>query len=353
MKISIIMPVYNSEKYLEATLSSILEQTYSNWELIIIDDCSNDNSFNIIKRIAKSDSRIKVYQNKKNLGICGNRNRGLEYATGDYIVFCDDDDLFETNLLKDNVEILLQNPKVDMIKFGRKLVCVDSNDKEFSSISTYMDVVGELTSRTKYSKYFLVRKSDVLYNLWNGFYRRSLIEENHIKFDEDMKFGSEDADFSYSFYLKSQVIYLNPKVYYNHYKRNASSTSRKFNVNKIFSIIKTAQHEFQIWEHINFNDIHNQYYRIVSTNININNIMLNQIFHFQSDMNYQERKSMYKVLYQQLLSDRYIVNFQIIKMLWQYNKKHFFVTLCLSTKMYWFIDLFYRISAKIKNRKWN
>ena len=114
-QISIISPVYNSSKYLHQTIASVLDQTFSDWEWLITDDCSNDNSVEIIK--STNDSRIKLIQSKENGGAGHARNLSLENATGRFITFLDADDFWEPNFLeemvsfikKENVELAYSN----------------------------------------------------------------------------------------------------------------------------------------------------------------------------------------------------------------------------------------------------
>lgn len=349
MKISIIMPVYNSEKYLADTINTIINQSYQNWELIVIDDCSTDNSYDIVKSLREKDNRIKLYKNEKNLGICGNRNKGLKYASGEYILFCDDDDFFEPNLIKDNVLLLNKYPSLDMIKFGRKLVFVNSSDEIFYEKETKMSVTGLVTD--KYQNYFAIRESDVFLNLWNGMYRKSLLEKHHIVFDEKMKYGSEDANFSYAVYLNSQAVYFNPNVYYIHFKRELSSTSRKFNKNKIDSIITTTKNEFLIWDNINF-DIINQVEANIALQSVLDNIMLNQVFHPESNFTYLDRKKLFYYVRKELFSKYYLLNHQINKKLWKKNKKHYIISKIINLKCYRLIDWAYMFVANIKNKQW-
>ena len=114
-QISIISPVYNSSKYLHQTIASVLDQTFSDWEWLITDDCSNDNSVEIIK--STNDSRIKLLQSEENGGAGHARNLSLEKATGRFITFLDADDFWEPNFLeemvsfikKENVELAYSN----------------------------------------------------------------------------------------------------------------------------------------------------------------------------------------------------------------------------------------------------
>ena len=107
-----------------------------------------------------------------------------------------------------------------------------------------------------------------------------------------------------------------------------------------------------IWQNIDFQNLENQYHRIIAINININNIMHNQVFHPHSKLKYQQRKAIYEKIKKQILDKHYLTNKEIIKKLRHNNRKHYIVTKVLSLKNYYFIDIFYKLSAKIKNRKW-
>lgn len=97
--ISIIMPAYNCEKYIEEAIISVIKQTYRLWELIVVDDGSRDNTVEIIKGLSCKDDRIKLYINKENQGVSATRNRGISLADGDWIAFLDSDDLWEKTKL--------------------------------------------------------------------------------------------------------------------------------------------------------------------------------------------------------------------------------------------------------------
>lgn len=105
--VSIIMPSFNSEKYIGAAINSILNQTYSNWELIIVDDCSVDNTTEII--LSFNDSRIRLYKNEKNSGAALTRNRALREATGRWIAFLDSDDTWHPEKLERQILFMTEN----------------------------------------------------------------------------------------------------------------------------------------------------------------------------------------------------------------------------------------------------
>ncbi|MEO9513942.1 MAG: glycosyltransferase family 2 protein [Flavobacteriaceae bacterium] len=107
--VSIVTPAYNSEKFILETISSIQNQTYQNWELLITDDASSDNTVNIIKKIASKDKRIKCFVNTTNEGAAVSRNNGLEMAQGRFIAFLDSDDLWYPEKLEKQLAFMIKN----------------------------------------------------------------------------------------------------------------------------------------------------------------------------------------------------------------------------------------------------
>ena len=107
--ISIVMPAYNCEKYVKEAINSVLAQTYQNWELLVIDDGSKDNTLQIINEFGKKDFRIKPLQNEENMGVSATRNRGIELASGDWIAFLDSDDIWESTKLERQLKVADKN----------------------------------------------------------------------------------------------------------------------------------------------------------------------------------------------------------------------------------------------------
>ena len=104
--VSIVMPAYNCEKYVVEAINSILAQTYRNWELLVLDDGSKDNTLRIIEEFSQKDSRIKALPNGKNIGVSATRNRGIELASGEWIAFLDSDDMWKPEKLEKQFEIV-------------------------------------------------------------------------------------------------------------------------------------------------------------------------------------------------------------------------------------------------------
>ena len=108
-KISVIIPTYNSEKYITETIESIQAQTHTNWELLITDDCSTDQSIDIIKSHQKNDNRIRLFLLDKNQGAGVARNNSIKEANGRYIAFCDSDDLWKQDKLAKQIKFMKEN----------------------------------------------------------------------------------------------------------------------------------------------------------------------------------------------------------------------------------------------------
>lgn len=107
--VSIIMPSYNCGRFVEGTIHSVQAQTYPNWEIIFVDDCSTDDTIEIVKRLQEQDSRIRLFQNKKNSGAAVSRNYALREAKGKYIAFLDSDDLWEPTKLEKQIKFMEEN----------------------------------------------------------------------------------------------------------------------------------------------------------------------------------------------------------------------------------------------------
>ena len=114
---SVIMPVYNAVPFLQRAIESILEQTYTNFELILVDDQSTDNSYDICESYLKKDNRIKLYQMQQNAGAAAARNYGLSNIKGKYVTFCDSDDYVDKDLLA-TAYIHLRECDIDCLKYG-------------------------------------------------------------------------------------------------------------------------------------------------------------------------------------------------------------------------------------------
>lgn len=128
--ISVIMGVYNDKKFLSKSIDSILNQTYKNFEFIICDDCSNDGSWNILKKYEAKDERIKIIKNEKNLGLASSLNKCIKISKGNYIARMDSDDISIKDRFQKQIEYLENNPEISVI--GTNVYYIDNSDHRYS-----------------------------------------------------------------------------------------------------------------------------------------------------------------------------------------------------------------------------
>lgn len=223
--ISIIMPVYNAEKYLKEIFQCILNQSYQKWELIAVDDCSKDKSGKICDFYAGKDSRIRVIHLQKNSGAGNARNQGMDEATGEYITFVDADDEISSNAYEEVVEIL-QKAETDVVVWG---VIEEYFNKEEQLISTNTLVLPEKKCKSKReveNNVLLLEQKTLLGYQWNKVYRSSLLKEHNIKFQSAILY--EDYFFNIDFMKYAESMYIMNKALYHYKKRFNESITTKF-----------------------------------------------------------------------------------------------------------------------------
>lgn len=226
MKISVIVPVYNGEKYLEKTIKLILNQPYKDIELILVNDGSTDNSKSICEKYVKTDNRIRLI-NKNNGGISEARNTGLNVATGEWVSFIDQDDE-----ISDDIYLRLNDlidSSIDMVVAGKKMLLVDdqSNIIQESIYNYENEIVDDELKELLYL--FNVNRDTRLLHLWNCLYKKSVIDNFKIKFNTNLKFGHEDSLFNFEYVTKCKKIKYVDGVVYTYSRRMATSTSLKKN----------------------------------------------------------------------------------------------------------------------------
>lgn len=211
--ISIIIPIYNVEKYLEKCLDSILNQTYKNLEIILIDDGSTDNSPNICNSYCEKDKRIKIIH-KNNEGVSSARNKGIELSKGKYIVFIDSDDYVSNEhievlydcIISNNVDLVISN----LIDISEDGIILNNEEKE-SFLMNKDQCLKELLSE------------DNFYHLCCGnIYRKDLLEK--IRFNCKYRIA-EDLDFLYRYIKQINSAYFLSKNTYYYLKREGSATN--------------------------------------------------------------------------------------------------------------------------------
>ena len=255
-KISVIIPVYNVDKYLEKCLKTVTEQTFKDIEIICVNDGSTDNSAAILEKYAKSDSRIKVI-NKQNGGLSSAWNTGLNNVTSEYVTFVDGDDYIEPDMLELAYSAMINND-TDYVCWGANIIATS-------------DILN-IKSQKKYHKIRycglqkvdnnLIRKTVV--TVWSKLYKTSIIKSNEIYFPT--KSGHDDNAFWLMYAPYTKNGYYIPKYLYNYIQRKNSimDLRRKERTEKIFDNIQL------IPPLINYYNTHNlteKHYDLLITNI--------------------------------------------------------------------------------------
>ena len=219
-KVSIVVPVYNAEKYLQQCIDSIVIQSYKNVEIILVNDGSKDNSLNICKQNANKDSRIKVISDI-NHGVSYARNQGIKNATGDYIVFIDSDDSVDKNYIYELVNATSEQD-YDLIICGYTEIHI-KNNKKIEKIAS-KEVIDKLTKDWK-KDYKLL--TGFFITPWVKLYKLEIIKKYDIRFPENFKIA-EDHMFNAKYLMHiSSYNYINKPLYNYIHQDNSSLTAMK------------------------------------------------------------------------------------------------------------------------------
>lgn len=229
--ISIIVPCYNIEKYISKTLESVRNQTFQNFEIILIDDGSKDNTGKILDDYSKKDKRIKVIH-KINEGVSQARNIGIENAVGEYIYFLDGDDLIEKNLLERANEVF-KNNKVEIFSFGFNMVYENEEIKRKYSSEKYNNQV--MKSKEFLSLFFTKKIGQ---HMCFFIVKRELVQ-NKIFFTKGLERG-EDLEFQIKMLLRDNSVYYDKTSFFKYVSRDGSVVQSKVKLN-IFNFLEVLE----------------------------------------------------------------------------------------------------------------
>lgn len=219
IKVSIIIPFYNSREYLNKCLESVINQTLKEVEVLLIDDASSDNSFEIAKTFAEKDNRIKLIKNKKNSGQGYSRNLGIEIAQGEYIAFLDSDDWIEPEIYE-KLYNRAKETDADIIKCQFYHVH-DQKEEKYR----YTNLIKDYDKVYKYSDTPLVLLGQSISFVWNGMYKKSFLQAKKLKFNNTKQ--SEDALFHWQTTIEAEKLVFMEDYLYYYNKNNAFSETTK------------------------------------------------------------------------------------------------------------------------------
>ena len=226
--VSVIVPVYKVEKYVARCIDSILNQTYPNWELILVDDGSPDDSGSICDEYAAKDNRIRVFH-KENGGVSSARNLGIEKSTGNLLMFVDSDDWINTQCIE---QCLNKAADSDLIRFGLQYIFKGKD------IPDYILRINESLSLNEYRKLLVSRKTAL--GVCGGMYRRSIFFQHRIRFNESIIMG-EDWLVNFQYLKHCSSVCIIDKPFYTYNRSNEDGCTNNYSISKDLQMIKVAQ----------------------------------------------------------------------------------------------------------------
>ena len=226
--VSIIIPVYNVEKYIEKCIKSIMNQSYKNIEIIIVDDGSPDNSKYIIEELQNEDKRIKLIS-QKNSGVSIARNNGIKTASGKYIIFVDADDYLSS----------------EYVEYMLSLITQDDCDFAYSIKNYWFNGEEQTTKLFKKVIYSdessgLLLSPDVTVGCWNKIYKKCFLIKNNLYFRDDLYYG-EGLNFIIRASLMANKIGIGNKKVYYYRKNNMTSATTRYNNDKYHNGLKSLK----------------------------------------------------------------------------------------------------------------
>ena len=287
-KVSIVMPVYNVENYIERAIQSVLNQTYENIELIIVNDQTKDNSMDIVHKYSILDKRIKVVNKEKNEGLGFARNTGMDLAIGKYIYFIDSDDYIESNTIERCV-IEIEKNNSDIVIFGYSEDYEENNIVTNRNVFVYEDDI--MTSVEFKNRFVELFTRTIIHSTCNKFYDLEVIRKNDIRFRRVSM--CEDTFFNLELINKLENITIVSDVFYHYMKRNVETLIVKYNperfkfMNEVQQKVINLMNEFELINDTNMALVNKTYIRTVI-------FCIIQMFNANVNLSYSQKRSVIK-----------------------------------------------------------
>lgn len=229
-KISVIVPIYNAEKYIDHCIKSIYAQTFTDYEIILVNDGSKDKSAEICRAYAEKDPRI-TFIDKENGGAGSARNAGIEVAKGEYLAFPDVDDWFEPDMYSELYNIA-KSGNYDIVFSGANFYSQDTSGKLEYQRSVNCEKTAFFTSDECRKNIMVFFPTSTIFDVpWNKLYKRSVAISNNVRFSDTRR--CQDAMFNIDFYNAINSAASTDKSYYNYIENDTAGVQRKFPKNYI------------------------------------------------------------------------------------------------------------------------
>ena len=230
--VSIVIPVYNVEKYLKQCMDSVIGQTYANLEIVCVNDGSPDNSISILREYEQRDSRVKVIDTE-NQGLSGARNVGTSYCSGDYLLYLDSDDWIDLETVElslctaqeNDVDLVLWNYVKEYGGYSQPVMVFEKKSSfiEENYIKLHQRLIGLTGDQLRHPE-----QCDSISTAWGKLYKTSVIKQHDIQFVDTKIIGTEDLLFNAEVFKYCKSVVALPDCFNHYRKSNASSLTKNF-----------------------------------------------------------------------------------------------------------------------------
>ena len=281
--VSVIIPIYNAERYLKECLESVVNQTYRNLDIVLIDDGSKDQSLKICREYQEKDSRVRVIS-KNNEGVSATRNRGIEEARGQWISFVDSDDIIAEDYVKDLVRGLSEDVDICFVNSTKDLSELNKHDSGESVIIEICKDTLQLFERGLLNKY-AIKTPIHLTSTCAKLYNKDFLSENSIFFPKGLV-KSEDAIFNmYVYHYATKGKWCNKPLYY--YRMNAESATHRYDVDVVETYEKHLELIYEFYAEKSYPDFENDYN--VRVFFDMIYCIVNKFCHINNPEHYRDR----------------------------------------------------------------
>lgn len=247
MQLSIIVPVYNAEAYIEQAVNSVLCQDYDDFELILVNDGSKDRTYEILEKLRRQDERLVVLHNE-NRGVSYARNLGIDIASGNYIMFMDSDDEYAKGAFAKIANELNRHRETDILCYGYRQIVYKNGQAITEENHAYPEI--NFLSKEEIGKNILMLvKNEMFGAVWSKVYKASVIKEKHLKMQEGLCVG-EDFCFNLSIIQEVSSFRAITEPLYLYKIQNEDSIIQKYNKNKFEQMYIMHQNRCDFIEHL-------------------------------------------------------------------------------------------------------
>lgn len=262
-KVTIIIPCYNVEQYIQKCINSVLSQTYNNIQIILIDDGSTDNTNEVILKLLENTENV-VYIRNKNFGVSNARNTGIKNATGEYIMFLDSDDYISKDMIKNMYRLMLGYDS-DLVKCNIKKEYIEEqvtkNEKPIYSKVKYLS--REDFAKTIYKK---ILSTETMNSSCCSLFKTNIIKDNNLFFKEDI-YNGEDAIFFMDYIDNCKSMVYTPALYYHYIIKNNGLTGSGLSMDKLWDsklkFIQELKNKEKKWDLIKYQYVNKKIIYIV------------------------------------------------------------------------------------------